>query len=1285
MTENNDIENKEPLQNGEQPVGENPVDAELPLNEEDTKEIEVVSDELSAHPDEGFEDVMEGNGAPVDSSPDVESKEIEPLEEEAESDEKEELTIDEESDEESLDEDIISSDEENEKAYEQIESSDNDFEDVEITDSATPEGDDADLEALEDDVFIMAADENGAPEDGHPKLDEYSGDWWGDVPFTPIEPITDDEDTQPVQISEENGVEPDADESVSESASLAETRVLPAQTSKRIESEKNRPVPDEDVTPVKGSHLASDDIPTIPPPNVPLGWTPENPNLPKAVSEIDKQATQVTPAAYLAAKREPRDRQETNKIPAKTTTQKSQRGSKPKRPKKPKTRKKFGGCLLKAFLLFIFLVVLAALVVGSVAIYQYFRISSSLPDVNELRENAAQFETTRILDRDGHLLYEIIDPNAGRRTYVPLEDISAELIAATIATEDKDFFTNPGFDLFAMTRALIQNYTAGEIQSGASTITQQLARALLLDPSERYEQSYERKAREIVLAYEITRQYSKEEILELYLNENFYGNMAYGVQAASESYFNTSAEELNLWQASFLAGLPQGPSIYDIYTNREATLYRQRSVLVLMYELSSERGCIDVGTGRSPVCVSYPDATQAGIDLANYVFPEQNFFMRYPHWVVYVKSLLEEQFDSQTIYKSGFTVYTTLDPDLQSKAESIVKSQLASLVENNASNGALMAMDPNTGEILAMVGSADFHDDEIDGQVNMALSQTRQPGSAIKPLTYVAAFEKGWTPATLIWDVPTEFPPSTDPFDTNPPYEPVNYDGKFHGPVSLRSALANSYNIPAVKALEFVGVYDDPDTPAEDGLISFAQRLGVTSLTRSDYGLALTLGGGEISLKELTGAYATFANQGRRMPSIAITKIVDHSGNIVYEYEPPTGDQVVRAEHAYLISSILSDKSARVPMFGTNPVINLDFQAAVKTGTTNDFRDNWTVGYTPDLVVGTWVGNTDYTPMVNTTGLTGAGPIWAEFMTYAIGEIKDGNPTPFSRPAGVVDRVVCAISGTEPSEWCPQQRSEIFASDQLPKPKSEDLWNKVEIDTWTGLLVSDDCSDFTDQMFAINVDDEWAQKWLKDDPKGRAWAEDMGFSTPLFFAPDRACRADDPRPIIELASISEGQTIKTSPLEIKGVITATDNFDYYRIEYGKGGDPVTWKTLVEEEHSPQEDRGTLYEWDLEELDAGIYTLKFYIHSTEDTYAEKLMTINIQLPTPTPTQTPTHTPTLTPTPSPTITPTDMDTPTPTPTRTPTQAPTQAPTSTQNPTSTPTESPSATPSVTDTTGG
>jgi len=1176
----------------------------------------------------------------------------------------------------------------------------------EETESDTPQSDQDPLKAPQSSEWINENDRVELPdktnEQGelaeelpdtpsrHPTGDpESTGGWWADVPFTPIEALKEG-DTQPIQTNpadrESSETKADIDDAeigqetrvspLAPEGSQMETRVTPVSQKSDNEAETRAvPVRDENdspnaetrVSPVEpGPRLASDDIPTIPPANVPPGWTPENPNLPKYVSEVDRQATRVTPAAYHRSQRTPQNDVDPNKgIPVTPAQKKGRRPSELQRPKKPKSKKNRRGCLLKTILILGFLIVLALLVIGSIAIYQYSRISSTLPDVTELRENAAKFETTRILDRNGNVLYEILDPNAGRRTYVPLEEISPELIAATIATEDKDFFTNPGFDLWAMTRALWQNYTAGEIRSGASTITQQLARALLLDPSERYEQTYERKAREIVLSYKITNEYSKEEILELYLNENFYGNMAYGVQAAAETYFLTSADSLNLWQSSFLAGLPQGPSIYDIYNNREATLYRQRSVLVLMYELSLERNCIDVGIGRPDVCVSYEEATQAGIDLANYNFPEIAYNMQFPHWVVYVKSLLEEQFDPQTIYRSGFTVHTTLDPDLQVEAERIVADQIAALEGHNATNGALIAMNPNSGEILTMVGSADFYNEAIDGQVNMVLSQTRQPGSAIKPLTYVAAFEKGWTPSTLIWDVPTEFPPSTDPFDTNPPYEPVNYDGKFHGPVTVRSALANSYNIPAVKALEYVGIYDNPDTGVEEGLIAFAQRLGITSLTRNDYGLSLTLGGGEVSLKEMASAFGTFANEGRKMPAVAITKIVDHTGNVIYEYEPPAGEQVVRVEHAYLISSILSDKNARIPMFGTNPVINLSFPAAVKTGTTNDFRDNWTVGYTPDLVVGAWVGNTDYTPMSNTTGLSGAGPIWAEFMTYGISQLTGNRPSPFVRPPGIVDRVICAISGTEPSEWCPEQRSEIFAADQPPAPKSEDLWKKVTVDTWTGLGASEACSDYTDQKSAINVDDPWAKDWLKNDPNGRSWADGLGFSTPMFFVPERLCRSDDPRPVINLTGIDEGLTVTTSPLEIRGMVTATENFDYYRIEWGRGAEPLTWETLVDEVRNPQETPDTLYEWDLEEVEAGIVTLKVYIHSTEDTYAEKTFSLNIQVPTPTPTETPTPSatpsPTATQTASPTVEPTGTFTPTrtPTATATPTVTPTPTP--------------------------
>src|SRR6185436_18238656 len=378
----------------------------------------------------------------------------------------------------------------------------------------------------------------------------------------------------------------------------------------------------------------------------------------------------------------------------------------------------------------------------------------------------------------------------------------------------------------------------------------------------------------------------------------------------------------------------------------------------------NERGCIEVSNSPEPICVDPVSATQAADSMKVYNFKPLSFDSKYPHWVNFVRAQLEAKYDAQTIYRSGFIVYTTLDPRLQDQAQALVTDQVAQLTDKNAHNGALVAIKPSTGEILAMVGSPDFNNEAISGQINMADSPTRQPGSSIKPINYVAAFEKGWTPATLIWDVPSEFPPSGDPNDTREPYRPVNYDGRFHGPVTVRTALSNSFNIPAVKTLNFVGVYDDPNTPQKDGMVGMAERLGITSFTRPDYGLSLTLGGGDVSLLQLTSAYSVFANYGKKVPPVAILKIVDFEGKVVYEYQPPQPEQVIRAEHAFLISSILSDNEARSWMFGRNSMLNLPFQVAAKTGTTNDFRDNWTLGYTPDLATGVWVGNADYTPMV---------------------------------------------------------------------------------------------------------------------------------------------------------------------------------------------------------------------------------------------------------------------------------------------------------------------------------
>jgi penicillin-binding protein 1C len=1014
--------------------------------------------------------------------------------------------------------------------------------------------------------------------------------------------------------------------------------------------------------------------------------------LPQRVNEVDVDATRISPVAYgqqVQYMHPPRYSQPVRNAQPAPPIRPGDGFSgtvpsvSPIRARKPSMGK---GCLAKGFIGFLFLFIVAAVVIGAFIVFQYFNIMRELEaegKLVDLSERTSKFETARILDRNGNTLYEIIDPTGGRRTYVPLEKISPYLIAATLATEDKEFYNHPGFDLWAILRAMWANYTSGETVSGASTITQQLARLLLLT-DERYTISIDRKAREIVLAAELTRRYSKNEILEIYLNEISYGNFAYGIEAAAETYFNTSASKLTMGQAAFLAGLPQAPAVYDIYNNKDATIARFEDVIILMYEMSKEKDCIQVSISENdfqPVCIDATTATNAMQEIETYPFKENPIVARYPHWVTYIRAMLEEQYGPQAMYRNGYTVYTTLDPGLQDQAQQIVSQQVLSLADRHVTNGALVAIRPNTGEILAMVGSADFYNAEISGQVNMALAP-RQPGSSIKPLTYVAAFEKGWTPSTLIWDIPSEFTPSGQPNDTGPTYKPVNYDGKYHGPVTVRTALANSYNIPAVKTLNFVGIYDNPNTPQPDGFINFAKRLGITTLTRDDYGLSLTLGGGDVSVLELTAAYAVFANGGRRVPPVAITKIVDFQGNLVYQYTPPQAEQVVRPEHAYLISSILSDNEARRPMFGPNSVLNLPFQVAAKTGTTNDFRDNWTMGYTQDVVVGVWVGNADYTPMQNTSGLTGAAPIWAQFMQVAEQSLTGGNPTPFSRPAGIVDRVICALSGTEPSDWCPNQRSEIFAYDQLPLSKDKDLWSEVMIDTWTGYRASSECADYTGKKFVLNLTDAEAINWIRRDQQGEDWAVSLGFSRPIFFIPDRECRSNDSRPSIFFAGLSDGQTIDYNPLDIYVLVDATLNFRDFRLEYGEGSDPSQWIPLLEDQTMPVQQAERIYTWDLSGITASEVTLRLYVRSTNDTYAEKRIRLVLRVPTATPTTTQTETATLTATATPTVTATPTETTTPTPSPTPTHTGTVTLTPivvipTDTPTVTPSETPPSTP--------
>ncbi len=988
------------------------------------------------------------------------------------------------------------------------------------------------------------------------------------------------------------------------------------------------------------------------------------------------------------------------------------------------------GCLGRAFVYGTLGVIGLIVVAFGAVVVGYLYVVRDLPPVGDLEAQASKFETTRIYDSQGNLLYELVDPHAGRRTTVPLDQISPYLIAATIATEDKNFYSHPGFDPLGILRAIAQNVQEGDTVSGASTITQQLVRALVLSSEERAQRTAMRKIREILLAAEVTRTYPRDKILEIYLNEIYYGNLAYGIEAASETYFNKKAKDLTLGEAAFLAGLPQSPAVYDIYTNPEATLERQRQVLMLMVQLSAESpDCIPVSTGKIDVqniCVAAePDFRNALTQITDktlYPFNPPKIDARFPHWVNYIRQILEEQYGSE-IYRDGYSVFTTLDPNLQTQAELAVAEQVAALADRHVTNGALVSLRPTTGEILVMVGS-DNYDDPTDGQINMAL-RPRQPGSSIKSLTYALAFEKGWTPATLLWDVPTEFPDGA-----NPPYKPVNYDGRFHGGVTVRSALANSYNIPAVKALQFVGIRGLIQTDgsgnavADTGFIPFAEKLGLTSLTRADYGLSLTLGGGEVLLMEMVTAYGALANNGQRVLPIAISTITTFSGDKTICQQPLTpadlkadpppcqmppadwGAQAMSAETAYLISHILSDNAARSPAFGPNSQLRLSFDAAVKTGTTNDFIDNWTIGYTPNLVTGVWVGNADYTPMTaGTSGLTGAAPIWHTFMEAALA----GRAAPFGRPASIVERQICAISGAEPGEFCPsdQIRTEVFAPDKLPLPKERDLWQRAFIDSFTGLRQSEVCATYyqNDQLLlqekiVIGVSDPFAQKWLTGDPNGQAWAASIGLTPPLVWAPVDDCKADSPHPIIEFSYPAEGTVIVSdgNPLQIFGQAAAQplEQFDRYLIEYGLSHDPQGWGLLFGPSANPVLDVGKLADWDLTNIPDGPITLRMIVFSKTGGTAEERVKLTIQKPTPTaaPSETviPTVTPTPTPTPTlggrstltPTITQTPTATATPTPSDTPistaTAAPTETPTETPIPSDTPT--PTIEPTVTET---
>jgi 1A family penicillin-binding protein len=588
--------------------------------------------------------------------------------------------------------------------------------------------------------------------------------------------------------------------------------------------------------------------------------------------------------------------------------------------------------------------------------------------------------STKILDRDGEVLYDVYANQ--NRTAVVLPDVPLYLREATIAIEDKNFYKHQGFDPTGMLRAAMNIFTLGKLQGG-STLTQQLVKNVLLSP----ERTIFRKIKEFVLAIQIEKKYSKDEILLMYLNEAPYGGTAWGVEAASEAYFGKKVRDLNLVESAILAGLPQKPSSYSPYSSTpKAYIGRTQAVLRRM---------------REDGYITSDQEKEANSQLSSVEFQPRGATFKAPHFVQYVQKILEDRYGETAVEQGGLKVTTTLDLDLQEKAQNIVTEEIAKVEKQRITNGAAVVINPETGEILAMVGSKNFNDPNYDGQVNVVLS-LRQPGSAFKPFTYVTAFKKGYTAATLIMDVPTVFPGGVG----QPDYQPVNYDGKYRGPLQVRFALANSINIAAVKMLAMVGIKDVLNTAYDLGVAT----LPPTQETLNRVGLSLTLGGGEVRLLELTGAYGAFMNKGYRVDPNPILKVEDSKGKVLEDIHPQKGKKVLTEEQAFLIGSILSDNNARKEVFGPNSLLNISGKnVAVKTGTTNDKRDNWTIGGNSLGVVGVWVGNNDNTPMLNVaSGVSGASPIWRRIIL----EVLSGKPNvSFDAPSGVVSVSVDALSG----------------------------------------------------------------------------------------------------------------------------------------------------------------------------------------------------------------------------------------------------------------------------------
>ncbi len=685
----------------------------------------------------------------------------------------------------------------------------------------------------------------------------------------------------------------------------------------------------------------------------------------------------------------------------------------------------------------------------------YFTLLKDLPSPTKLNTTTASY-STHIYDRKGRLLYTIYSDR--NQTFVSLDKIPKSVQEATIALEDKDFYLHGAIDLRGIARSLYSILVHKELQGG-STLTQQLVKNSLLTP----ERTIERKIKEVILAFATEALYNKDEILEMYLNQVPYGGTAYGVEAAAVQYFGKNARNLTLAEAAFIAGLPESPSTLSPFgSHPELGKKRQEEALRKMVEqkfiTDSER----------------EKALNQELKFQKITNP-----IKAPHFVFYVKDILIKKYGQQAVEQGGFRVQTSLDLDLQEFVQTTVASEIAKVERFNVGNGAALVTDPGTGEVLAMIGGKDYFSDpqppgctpgyncKFEPNVNLSIA-SRQPGSSIKPINYAVGLLKGYSAATKFIDAPVCYP-----IAGQPAFCPKNYDNRFHGVVSMRQALANSYNIPAVQMLKMNTI---------ESMIATASAMGIHFNDPRGYGLSLTLGGGQVKMTDMATAFGVFANQGYRVDLQPILKITDRDGKVVEEYKPPKspifGKKVLPSEVAFIISDMLADNNARTPAFGPNSELKIDGQrVSVKTGTTNDYRDNWTIGYTPSYLTAVWVGNNDNAAMSSgvVSGLTGASPIWNRIMTHLLEGKKSEIP---QKPPNVIGKYSCGSSSSasaNQNSGCSQ--FEYFIQGTETKTSIKQSLEKVFIDKATNTLAKPGQTENVEEREETIATDELGNKY----------------------------------------------------------------------------------------------------------------------------------------------------------------------------------------------------------------